>query len=85
MGARSFAVLGEPWYVGGMQHVSKAGKDKRVMSALTDLTAPIGAVPPSFAGNLQFPSALVRQSGCTDPRWCRLGWSCGDVGERSRQ
>jgi len=52
MGTRLFAVLGEPWYVGGMQHVSKGGKDKRVMGALTDLTAPIGAVPPLFAGNL---------------------------------
>jgi len=92
MGARSFAVLGEPWYVGGMRHVSKGGKDKHVMGALTrvvgvltDSTAPIGTVPPLFAGNLQFPSALIRRSGCTDPHWCRSGWSCGDVGEWSRQ
>ena len=52
MGAHSFAVLGEPWYVGGMWHVSKGVKDQGVMGALTNLTAPIGAVPPSFAGNL---------------------------------
>jgi len=59
MGAHSFAVLGEPWYVGGMQHVSKGGKDKCIMGALTDLTVPIGAVPPLFVGNLQFPSTLI--------------------------
>ena len=85
MGACSFAVLGEPWYVGGMRHVSKGVKDKGVMGALTDSTAPIGTVPPSFAGNLQFPSTLVRRSGCMDPCWHHLGWSCGDVGEWSQR